>query len=85
MEDVNYTKNPIKAPELPFFLKEMVETSRKLSKNTYHLRVDFYETAETYYVGELTFYEACGFCSFRPDIWNKVLGEWIKLPIDNKE
>lgn len=81
LEDANYPGNPI-SPELPEHLKEMVEDARKLSQNMYHLRVDFYETADNYYLGELTFYEDAGYCKFKPDVWNQTLGDWIKLPTD---
>lgn len=82
LEDKDYTNNPIKAPDLPDHLDEMLSFSKKLAKDTYHLRVDFYEINGTVYVGELTFHENAGFCSFKPDSWNLTLGSWIHLPID---
>lgn len=69
-------------PALPKRLQEMVEIARKLSKNTYHLRVDFYEVGDSIYVGEMTFFDGGGFCCFEPEKYNQILGEWIKLPID---
>ena len=82
LEDSHYTPNPIQPPALPIHLEKMVEMARLLSQNTYHLRVDFYEIAGKIYVGELTFHENAGFCSFKPDHWNRTLGDWIKLPVD---
>lgn len=82
LEDAHYSKNPIKSPALPVHLNEMVDLARKIAKDTYHLRVDFYEINGKIYVGELTLCEAAGFCSFTPDHWNYTLGEWIHLPID---
>lgn len=82
LEDVHYTKNPVKAPELPEHLGEMVSIARKLAKGTYHIRVDFYEVNGKVYVGELTLQENAGFCKFTPDEWNMTLGSWIRLPID---
>ena len=82
LEDIHYTNNPVKAPDLPEHLDEMIALARLLAKNTYHLRVDFYEVNGKIYVGELTLEEAAGFCSFQPEQWNYRLGEWIHLPID---
>ena len=82
LEDKEYTNNPIKTPELPTHLDEMISIARKLAKDTYHIRVDFYEIDGKVYVGELTFQENAGFCSFRPENWNTTLGSWIHLPID---
>ena len=82
IEDIHYTNNPVKCPELPTNLSKMVEMAKKLAKDTYHLRVDLYEVNNKIYVGELTFYEAGGYCAFKPDKWNYTLGDWIKLPID---
>ena len=82
LEDAHYSKNPVKAPDLPIHLDDMISIARKLAKDTYHLRVDFYEINGQVYVGELTLCEAAGFCSFVPDHWNYTLGKWIHLPID---
>lgn len=60
----------------------MVDFARILAKDTYHLRVDFYEINGRMYVGEMTFFDGGGFCSFTPDKYNRILGDWIKLPID---
>lgn len=82
LEDAHYTSNPIKTPEMPLNLGKMVEIARKLAKDTYHIRVDFYEIDGRVYVGELTLQEAAGFCSFKPDHWNYTLGDWIQLPFE---
>lgn len=82
LEDAHYSSNPVKAPDLPTNLDEMVAIARKLAKDTYHIRVDFYEVDGKVYIGELTLMEAGGYCSFKPDVWNTKLGSWIKLPND---
>ena len=82
IQDKHYANNPIKTPELPANLEEMVALSRRLSAGTCHLRVDFYELNGKVYVGELTLFEAAGFCEFTPEKYNRILGDWIKLPID---
>ncbi|MGM9774605.1 MAG: ATP-grasp fold amidoligase family protein [Candidatus Egerieousia sp.] len=76
-----FYNNP-KTPILPINLSKMIELSRILAENTYHLRVDFYETNDKMYVGELTFFDGGGFCAFTPEKYNRILGDWIKLPID---
>lgn len=70
-------------PELPRKLNQMVEFCKILSKNTYHLRVDFYEVNDKIYCGELTFFDGGGLYPFTPEKYNRILGDWIKLPIDN--
>lgn len=71
----------IKTPK-PANFDKMVEYSKLLSKGMCFLRVDFYEVEDKFYVGELTLYEAAGFCAFVPEQWDYTLGEWIHLPID---
>lgn len=67
---------------IPRRLDAMLRISRNLAKNITFLRVDFYEIAGQVYCGELTFYENGGFCEFAPEKYNRVLGDWIKLPTD---
>lgn len=57
----------------------MLELAEILSKDNIFLRVDFYEINEKIYFGELTFYPWCGFESFYPEEYDKVLGDWIDL------
>lgn len=64
----------------PFFLDELLEMSRKLSKDIPFLRVDCYITEKQIYFGELTFYPGCGFEPITPDTDDTVWGEWLKLP-----
>ena len=69
-------------PPLPQNLSTMIDFSRKLAKDTYHLRVDFYEVNGRLYCGELTFFDGGGMVKYTPDYWNLKLGDWIKLPTD---
>lgn len=71
-----------RCPEPPRNLHKMVEFSRILAKDTYHLRVDFYEVNGKVYVGELTFFDAGGWFPFYPKKYERLLGDWIKLPTD---
>lgn len=81
LNQLGYYNNP-NTPPLPVNLSKMVELSRILAKDTYHLRVDFYEIGNKIYVGELTFFDGGGFAPFTPEKYNRILGDWIKLPTD---
>lgn len=65
----------------PQFLEKMIEIAGILSKNTLHLRVDFFETSEALFIGELTFYSNGGnFHNFSEE-GRKILSETLHLPI----
>lgn len=84
MKDAYYKcRQNVEEPVLPKHFAEMLEVSRVLSNGTIFLRVDFFETGDKFYCGELTFYESAGFCVFTPEKYNRILGDWIKLPTDN--
>lgn len=68
---------PIKKPEE---LDEMLRLAAILSKDIPFLRVDFYIVDYKIYFSELTFYPASGFDKFVPEIWDNILGDWLKLP-----
>lgn len=59
---------------------KMIELSRVLSKGFPHVRVDWYEVDSKLYFGELTFYHFSGFMPFRPDEWDRIFGDWLRLP-----
>lgn len=75
-ENSENSKETIKKPEK---LEEMLEISKKLSKNTSFLRVDLYEIYGKIYFGELTFYPSSGFEGFKPELWDKRLGDMIQI------
>lgn len=66
--------------EKPRFYEEMIRSAELLAKPFPFVRVDFYETADTYYVGEMTFYPGGGILPFDPVEWDYKLGEYISLP-----
>ena len=70
------------AIQMPKNLSKMIEISRKVSQNTYQLRVDFYEIKGHPYVGELTFFDSGGYDPFVPKKYNKIIGDMIHLPTD---
>lgn len=47
----------------------------------YHIRVDIYQVDRKLYVGELTFFDGAGFDIIYPLEWNKEIGSFIHLPI----
>ena len=74
--------NNTQTPSLPINFEKMKDLARVLAKGIPQLRVDFYEIDGNVYVGELTFSDGGGFSPFVPDEYNKIFGDWIKLPID---
>lgn len=76
----NYPSHPeVKIPK-PEKLDEMLELSRKLSKDSPYMRTDFYSVNGKLYFGELTFFPASGYGEFKPDDIDFELGEKIILP-----
>lgn len=67
----------------PSNFEKMQEIAKKLSEGIIHVRVDFYDVKGEIYFGELTFFHWSGFVAFNPEDWDYILGEWIKLPIEN--
>lgn len=67
-------------PKKPKEFETMRELAKELSGGIPHLRVDFYVTNGSVYVGELTFFHNSGFTPIWPDEWNKKMGDWIELP-----
>ena len=64
----------------PELYEEIIALAEKLSRDIPFVRVDFYQANRKIYFGELTFYPGGGFESFSPEIWDRTLGDWIKLP-----
>ena len=67
-------------PDKPISLKKMLELARMLSKGFPHVRVDLYEVNGKPYFGEMTLYHWEGLMPFYPEKWNKIFGDWLKLP-----
>lgn len=64
----------------PKCFDEMICLARKLSKGFPHIRVDFYEVDGRVYFGEITFYSMSGLSPFKPKKWDRIMGDWLKLP-----
>ena len=71
-----------KTIEKPKLFEEMKEIASKLSQGMKFVRIDLYEIEGKVYFGEFTFFHGGGFWLFKPDEWERKLGDWIEL--DNK-
>jgi len=65
----------------PVNYEKMIEFAELLSKNTLHLRVDYYEIDEKLYLGELTLYSNGGFFSNYNQEALDLLNKTLTLPI----
>lgn len=65
----------------PIYLSQMINIARILSKDTLHLRVDFYGMKEKFYIGELTFYSNGGDFHNFSEQGKKALTDTLILPI----
>lgn len=65
--------------EKPSFFDMMIDFSKKLSKDTKLVRVDFNFWDGKLYFGELTFFDSGGFSKFLPEHWNYDMCQWINL------
>jgi len=66
----------------PVHFHEMLKVAEILSRPFPFVRVDFYETPDKVYVGELTLYPSGGLLKYEPREFNKRLGELFVLPED---
>lgn len=91
--DFDFNLMPFRRPEhkplgkdvvKPTRIKDMIEISKKLSKNIPYLRVDLYEISGKIYFSELTLYPGAGFVWFKPDEWNVKIGDMIDISAINK-
>ena len=74
----HYKNSNIKL-EKPKQYEKMIELSETLASDIPFVRVDFYEVKEKIYFGELTFFPGSGLEEFRPEKYDRMLGDWIKL------
>lgn len=71
-------------PLKPKNFELMKQLAEKLSKGIPHVRVDLYDLGDIVLFGELTFYHFSGLVKFEPEEWDYKIGEWLKLPINDK-
>ncbi|MDR3129586.1 MAG: glycosyl transferase, partial [Tannerellaceae bacterium] len=65
----------------PKELEKMLSLARALSSPFPHVRVDFYVEGERILVGELTFFTMCGLTPFETEEYDKIIGDWLSLPL----
>lgn len=70
--------------EKPTELNEMINLSSNLSENIPFVRIDFNVWDRSLFFGEFTFYHNAGMERFSPEVWDKILGEWLVLPSKKK-
>lgn len=71
-------------PQKPKNFELMKELAEKLSTGILHVRVDFYDTGNAVFFGEMTFFHFGGSMPFEPEEWDYKFGEWMTLPLKNK-
>lgn len=71
----------IKAPK---HFGEMKEVSAKLAEDFPLVRIDFYETEQRIYVGEITLHHGSGHDMFYPEEYDKIYGDKLTLPQKNR-
>ncbi len=82
--DLCWNKLPVTTPghenrdvPRPEHLEEMIEVAERLSKGFPHIRVDYYDTADGIYIGEMTLYSSP---TYEQPEWDFRLGELFVLP-----
>lgn len=75
-------RNSEESIECPKTLEDMKRMASILSKDIPFARIDFYEINGRAYFGEITFFPAGGFGFFRPDEWNRKLGDMININVN---
>lgn len=68
----------------PINYEKMIEYAEILSEGIPFIRVDFYETDEKLFFGELTLYPGAGIEEFTPEKYDYELGSWIEIELNNK-
>ncbi|MGY5850254.1 ATP-grasp fold amidoligase family protein [Salegentibacter sp. F14] len=87
--DLNWNKLPFYRDKVPYFKGEikrpenfdqMIEVATKLADKFPFVRVDLYDINGKILFGELTFYPADGRWPYLPAHYNKIIGDYMKLP-----
>ena len=76
-------ENSNKKVSPPIYLQEMLELSAQLSADIPEVRVDWYYADNQLYFGEMTFFDAGGYCKYVPESFDKELGDLVHLPPKN--
>lgn len=73
----NIHPNADKTIAKPALFEEMKDIAAKLSQGIRQVRIDLYELDGKLYFGEYTFFHGGGFQLFEPEMWEKIIGDWI--------
>lgn len=73
-----YVPCPVAIPK-PTSFEKMKEIGAKIAKFFKYVRVDFYDVDGKLYVGEITLHHGGGFDKFRPEDYDKMYGDRLKL------
>lgn len=84
LEVTNGHPNAPQMPEKPKNFEKMIELAERIGKDEPQIRIDFYEVDGKVYFGEITFFHWSGMVAFDPEEWDKTFGEYIKLPLNEK-
>lgn len=76
----NFPAHPECIFEKPSKLEEMTEIARKLSKDLIFARIDLYWVQNRIYFGEITFFPAAGLGRFKPEKYDKIIGDMLIWP-----
>lgn len=67
-------------PKKPQNFEKMKELAERLSEGLTEARIDFYQSNEKIYFGEITFFDGSGMDIIEPEEMNYKMGEWLRLP-----
>lgn len=73
-------ENAAVTPKKPENFETMKQAAEKLSKGIPHVRVDFYDLGDEVLFGELTLFHFGGVTPYKPQEWDKYLGDMLTLP-----
>lgn len=71
-------KSPV-PPARPEHFETMKNLASVLAEGFRQVRVDFYDTPQGVYFGEMTFFHSAGLSEVHPKEWNLKMGDWIDL------
>jgi hypothetical protein len=63
----------------PPLLEPLIKMAEQLGADCDHLRVDFFDTGEKLWAGEITVYPWSGSAAFKPDQADLIMGQWWDL------
>ena len=67
-------------PKKPVNFERMWNLAHKIAQDKVFSRIDFYDTIDKVYFGEITFFPTGGIGGFSPEVWDIKFGEMITLP-----